>query len=92
VLASASRVARRVASPEACALAERARGVLSERRAALDLQARGADPPGANPALDRALAIGARIDTWARQPPDVAVPWPDSLRRLAAALDQESPS
>jgi flagellum-specific ATP synthase len=92
VLASASRVARRVATPEACALADRARGVLSERRAALDLQALGAYAPGANPALDRALAIGARIDTWAKQPPDVAVPWPDSLRRLTAALDQESSS
>jgi len=89
VLASASRVARRVATPEACALAARARSVLADRRAALDLQALGAYVAGANPALDRALVTGARLDLWAKQPPDVAVPWPDSLRRLAAALDPE---
>ena len=92
VLASASRVARRVATADAITLADRARAVLSERRAAQDLQALGAYAPGANPALDRALAVGARIDAWAKQAPDVAVPWPDSLRRLAAALDPEKPS
>ncbi len=86
VLASASRVARRVATREACTLADRARAALSMRRQALELQALGAYTPGANPDMDRAIAAGQRLDTWARQGPETAVPWTDSLRGLAVAL------
>jgi flagellum-specific ATP synthase len=88
VLASASRVARRVASAEACAVADRARAVLATRRQAMELQALGAYVPGSNPELDRALAIGQRLDAWTRQAPDETTPWSDSLRRLAAALEE----
>ncbi len=89
VLASASRVARRVATPSACALAERARVTLATRRQVQELQALGAHVPGANPAHDRALVTGQRLDGWARQRPDEAISWTEGLRGLAAALDEE---
>ena len=89
VLASASRVARRVARPEAIALADRARVTLAMRRQAMELQALGAYVPGANPELDRALAVGQRLDAWTRQRPDESTPWADSLTRLAAVLEEK---
>jgi len=89
VLASASRVARRVATPEACAVADRARAALALRRQAMELQALGAYVPGSNPELDRALATGQRLDAWTRQRPDESTPWTESLRRLAAALEEK---
>ncbi len=89
VLASASRVARRVAGLEACGLADRARAVLAARRQAVELQALGAYAPGSNPEMDRAIATGRRIDDWARQGADESVPWAHSLRGLAAALGEE---
>lgn len=89
VLASASRVARRVAGAEAIELAERARSTMAARRQALELQALGAFVPGANPELDRAVAIGRRLDTWSRQGASEAVPWTDSLRGLRAALEEQ---
>jgi flagellum-specific ATP synthase len=92
VLASASRVARRVASREACGLAERARSALATRRQVLELQALGAYTPGANPDMDRALVTGQRLDAWARQSAEEHVPWTASLRALAGALGEELPS
>ncbi len=62
VLASASRVARRVAAAPVIKLATRAREQLAKRRQATELQALGAYTPGANAALDLALASGVRID------------------------------
>ena len=50
------------------------------------------DYPGANPAMDKALATGGRLDGWARQRPDEHVTWTESLRGLGAALDEERPS
>ena len=51
-------------------LASQARAsMLARRRQAQELQALGAYTAGANPALDHALAIGERIDAWARQTP-----------------------
>jgi flagellum-specific ATP synthase len=88
VLASASRVARRVATPEAIAIADRARAVLATRRQAMELQALGAYVPGSNAELDRALAVGQRLDAWNRQAPDETSAWSESLRRLAAALEE----
>ena len=88
VLASASRVARRVAGKEATVIAERARATLAARRQANELQALGAYVPGANPVLDRALATGQRLDGWARQGQDDVVPWTDSVRDLAVALEE----
>lgn len=91
LLASASRVARRVAGPELTALASRAREVLSRRKQALELQAIGAYVPGANPGFDRALVLGERLDTWARQLPEEAAGHAETVRGLAAALEGGAP-
>src|ERR1700733_12091922 len=55
LLASASRVARRVAGPATVQLATRAREILASRKQASELQALGAYTPGANAVLDNAL-------------------------------------
>jgi flagellum-specific ATP synthase len=89
VLASASRVARRVAPPQVQALAARAREQLARRRQAAELQALGAYVAGANPGLDRALAIGERIDAWACQAPHEPSPQAATVRGLAAAVGEE---
>jgi flagellum-specific ATP synthase len=91
LLASASRVARRVAAPELTALATRCREILSRRKQALELQALGAYVPGANPTFDRALVIGEQIDQWARQPPDQAATYDETVEGLAAAVGEEAP-
>jgi flagellum-specific ATP synthase len=89
VLASASRVARRVASATMLGLAAKAREQLSRRRQAEELRALGAYTPGVNSALDAALAIGERVDQWARQPPHERTDIDVAVRTLAAALDEE---
>ena len=90
ILASASRVARRVAGPVTVQLANRARELLSQRKHATELQALGAYTPGANPALDAALAGGLRVDGWARQAPDEASTHDQSIRGLTTALGDPS--
>jgi len=89
ILASASRVARKVASATMLALASSARDQLARRRQAQELQSLGAYNPGANAQLDRALAIGERIDAWARQAPHEATDVDATVRALAAALGEE---
>ena len=91
LLASASRVARRVAPPELTALATRCRETLARRKQALEMQALGAYVPGASPAFDRALALGERIDEWARQTPEEAATYAETVHGLRLAL-QEVPS
>ncbi len=91
LLASASRVARHVSTPAVQAIAGRAREVLSRRRQAQELQALGAYNPGANAALDQALAMGEAIDAWVRQPPHEPSLFDTTIRGLAAALGQELP-
>jgi flagellum-specific ATP synthase len=92
VLASASRVARRVATPAVLQLATRAREVLARRRQAQELQSLGAYTAGANPTLDTALALGDRIDAWSRQAPHDRSPHDATVRGLAAALGEEIPT
>jgi len=91
VLASASRVARRVATPQLLSLATRAREVLARRRQAQELQSLGAYIAGANPTLDGALAIGERIDAWARQASHDRSPHDATLRGLIAAVGEDKP-
>ena len=91
ILASASRVARRVSSPAMLHLAMRVRDQLSRRRQAQELQALGAYTAGANAMLDTALALGERIDVWARQAPHEPSTQDATLRGLAAALGEELP-
>lgn len=91
ILASASRVARRVSSVGLQQVATRARDQLSRRRQAQELQALGAYNPGVNPSLDQALAIGEQIDAWARQAPHEPSTFDTTVRGLAAALGMEPP-
>jgi flagellum-specific ATP synthase len=91
ILASASRVARRVAGAGPTKLAEKAREQLARRRQAAELQALGAYTPGANPMFDTALATGERIDTWARQAPHAHASAAEALGGLAAAIGEEAP-
>jgi len=91
VLASASRVARRVSTPAMLHFATRAREQLSRRRQAQELQSLGAYTPGANPAFDAALGLGERIDAWARQSPHEPSTHDATVRGLAAALGEELP-
>ncbi|HSS00248.1 MAG TPA: FliI/YscN family ATPase [Kofleriaceae bacterium] len=91
VLASASRVARRVSTPVMLHLAMRVRDQLSRRRQAQELQALGAYTAGANPMLDNALALGERIDAWSRQAPHERSTHDATVRGLAAALGEEMP-
>ena len=91
VLASASRVARRVAPPFVLHLATRSREVLARRRQAQELQSLGAYTPGVNPAFDTALVIGERIDAWARQSPHEPSAHDATVRGLAAAIGEEIP-
>ena len=89
VLASASRVARRVAKPAVTKIATRAREQLAKRRQAAELQALGAYTPGANAALDVAMAMGDRLDSWARQAPYERTTYEDTVRALGAAVGEE---
>jgi flagellum-specific ATP synthase len=89
LLASASRVARRVAGAATVAVATRAREVLAQRKQATELQALGAYTPGANPALDTALAKGTRVDAWAKQAPEEASTFELALTGLKAALEDK---
>ncbi len=91
VLASASRVARRVTPPAVLTLATRSREQLARRRQAQELQSLGAYTPGVNPALDHALAIGERIDAWARQAPHEPSDFDATVSGLSAAVGQEPP-
>jgi len=89
ILSSASRVARRVASPAAVALASRAREQLAQRKQAQELQALGAYTMGVNKDLDHAMAIGHRIDSWARQTPEESSTYELALTGLTAALESK---
>lgn len=91
VLASASRVARRAGGPKLAAVAARCREVLYQRKQALELQALGAYVQGANQPFDEALRLGARLDAWARQAPDEATPFEDTVRDLTQALELPAP-
>ena len=89
VLASASRVARRVVAPNEFRIATRAREVLSLRRQASELQALGAYTPGVNPSFDNALAAGVRLDAWACQAPYEPSTHADAIKGLAIAVGEE---
>jgi flagellum-specific ATP synthase len=89
ILASASRVARRVARPAVARLAMKARDQLSRRRQAAELAALGAYTPGVNPGLDIAMAVGERVDVWSRQAPYERTTYDETVRGLAAAIGEE---
>ena len=79
-----------MASSTILAFATRSRDQLSRRKQAQELQALGAYTPGINPMLDAALAIGERIDSWARQTPHEASDFETTVRSLGTALGEET--
>nr|HEX4316670.1 FliI/YscN family ATPase [Kofleriaceae bacterium] len=89
VLASASRVARRVTTQARGKLAGTARDWLARRRQAAELQALGAYVAGANPALDKALDLGDRLDVWAKQAPYEKTTYDETIGALGAAVGEE---
>jgi FliI/YscN family ATPase len=89
ILASASRVARNVTTPQANAIAMKAREQLARRKQAQDLQALGAYTPGVNSAFDTALAYGEAIDAWAKQAPTDPSDYDATSHGLAVALGEE---
>jgi flagellum-specific ATP synthase len=86
VLASVSRVAPRVTTPEQRALAQQLRQVLAARRRAQDLLDVGAYAAGSNPLVDAAVANSAAIDAFLKQPVADVADVSDSWRRLAALV------
>jgi len=86
VLASASRVANRVTTPEVQMLARRARAMLATRREAEELRSLGAYVPGANPTYDLALSVGVKLDDWMRQEPDEKATFEASVAELTRLL------
>ncbi len=88
VLQSASRVIRQVAQPDALELADRARAVLAIRKQVDELRSLGAYIVGTNPEYDQALALGARIDKWARQIPSDQTDYEANMAALAQAMAQ----
>ncbi|MBZ2196858.1 FliI/YscN family ATPase [Occultella gossypii] len=82
-LASISRLANRVTSPQQRADATTLRRVLAARAAARDLLDVGAYQRGANPLVDAALEHAGQIDAFLLQELSEAAPADDSWARLA---------
>jgi flagellum-specific ATP synthase len=87
ILTSASRVARQVTDETAHDLMQRAREALAQRKLVQELQSLGAYTPGTNPSYDKSLALGRRLDEWARQAPDTRSEYSTTMARLAAAME-----
>ena len=74
VLESISRVSGAVTTPEQRAAAIELRRLLAAHRDARELIEIGAYAPGANPTVDRAVALMPAIETFLRQPIGSTVP------------------
>jgi flagellum-specific ATP synthase len=83
VLASVSRVASRVSSPENRAVAASLKKVLAARMAAQDLLDVGAYQPGSNPLVDAAVGNQAAIAAFLQQDLHDLTPQEESWARLA---------
>ncbi len=87
VLRSLSRAAGGVLSAGEAALARRARAILALHADMADLIRLGAYRPGADPAVDEAVALAPRIEAVLRQRPEEATPAAEAFARLAEALE-----
>ena len=87
VLRSLSRSASGCSTAEELALAARARAILALYADMADLVRLGAYRPGADPAVDEAVALAPRLETVLRQGRDEPAPLPDSFARLQNALE-----
>jgi len=83
VLASVSRVAGKITSPERRAQGATVRAVLAARKSANDLIDIGAYQRGANPQVDAAIVCEREIRAFLTQPLDELSPAEDSWQRLA---------
>ena len=86
-LASISRVATRVSTPERQLLARRLRAVMAARRQAQDLLDVGAYVAGSNPLVDAAVTHGRAIDAFLQQGMDETVPAEQSWAHLTALVN-----
>lgn len=85
-LASLSRLAAKVSSPEETALAVAARDALAAAAEVAELVEVGAYVPGTNARADRGLAVAPRLVDLFRQRPDDLTDPDESWARLAAAM------
>ena len=83
VLASVSRVASRVSSPENRAIAASLKKVLAARMSAQDLLDVGAYQPGSNPLVDAAVGNQAEIERFLQQDLHDLTPQDEAWARLA---------
>lgn len=86
VLESVSRVAGKVTTPEQRALATELRAILAAHRDARDLLDIGAYVQGANPLVDRAVALAEPIRRFLTQDIAEVVPYERAWSELAALL------
>ena len=86
VLASASRVALSVTTPEQQVLVSAARRMLAVHERARDLIEVGAYSPGHDDELDRAVALSQHLEAFRRQDLSEACPVNEAWERLAAIL------
>ena len=90
VLDSISRVESMITTREQRALTTEARRLLAAYRDTKDLIEIGAYVPGANPLVDRAVALKDRIDGFLRQDKAITPPAAESWQALALALDPQA--
>jgi len=82
VLGSISRLMNEVVTQRHRDLAARLRSILAVYKKAEDLINIGAYVAGSNPKIDEALKKIDAVNAFLRQPPDVAVPFPNTLAEL----------
>jgi flagellum-specific ATP synthase len=90
VLRSLSRAAQGCLTREEQALTRRARGILALQAEMVDLVRMGAYRPGADAAVDEALAIGPRIEAVLRQDRSEQTDMGEAFRMLREALEPSS--
>jgi flagellum-specific ATP synthase len=86
VLASVSRCAPAITTPEQAELAVTARRLLAAHREAADLVAIGAYAAGSSPEVDRAIAVKPALDAFLRQSVHDSVPAETAWTALRQAL------
>lgn len=86
IAASLSRVMADIAAPDHLALAREFRALIAAYEANRDLVLMGAYRPGADPQLDRAIAMHDRLVAFLSQPARSTVPLAGSIAALAGLL------
>ena len=85
-LASLSRLASKISSPDSLADAAAVRAALAAADEVRDLVEVGAYVPGTNPRADRGLAAQPELIEFLKQSPDHLVPAADAQRELAEII------